>query len=110
MFDVGFWELVVVGVVALLVIGPDKLPEVARTVGRWSGRARAYMTSVKADIDREMRLQDLQELMQHNERNSLHEIIEETKTSLTPFQSTPSATTSTEAGSAISPPTDKATP
>jgi len=108
MFDVGFWELVVVGVVALLVIGPDKLPEVARTVGRWAGRARAYMNSVRADIDREMRLQELQELMRHNERNSLHEIVEETKTSLTASQSTPPVATS--AASATSPPTDKTTP
>ena len=54
MFDVNIWELSVIGIVALLVFGPDKLPEVARTVGHWVGRARAYVNSIKSDIDREV--------------------------------------------------------
>jgi sec-independent protein translocase protein TatB len=54
MFDIGFWELTIIGIVALLVIGPERLPRVARTAGLWLGRARRFVSSVKADIDREI--------------------------------------------------------
>jgi len=59
MFDVGFWELAVIMVVALLVIGPDKLPGLARTAGLWVGKAQAMVKSVKADIDLELKAEDL---------------------------------------------------
>ena len=54
MFDIGFSELFVIGVVALVVIGPERLPKVARTVGHLFGRLQRYVTQVKADIGREM--------------------------------------------------------
>ena len=60
MFDVGFAELVVIGVVALVVIGPDKLPAVARFLGSMVGRAQRYVASVKAEINREISLEDIQ--------------------------------------------------
>ena len=53
MFDVGFSELLLCFVVALLVLGPQKLPAVARTLGRWTGRARAYVRNLTAELDRE---------------------------------------------------------
>jgi sec-independent protein translocase protein TatB len=62
MFDVGFSELLVIGVVALLVIGPEKLPRVARTVGALMGRAQRYVNDVKADINREIELDELRKL------------------------------------------------
>ena len=62
MFDVGFWELAIIAVIALLVIGPERLPKAARTEGLWVGRARRMVTDVKADIDREIREGDLAEL------------------------------------------------
>ncbi len=62
MFDVGFSELLVIGVVALLVIGPEKLPRVARTVGALMGRAQRYVNDVKADISREIELDELKKL------------------------------------------------
>ncbi|MDM8547912.1 Sec-independent protein translocase protein TatB [Candidatus Venteria ishoeyi] len=74
--DIGFWELLIIVVVALLVIGPERLPEVARTTGRWVGRIRAYANNVKSDIDRELRFQELQDMMRSNERDGLHEISE----------------------------------
>lgn len=63
MFDVGFWELAVIMIVALLVIGPERLPRVARTIGLWLGRARSAFNSVKADINRELRAEELKTML-----------------------------------------------
>jgi sec-independent protein translocase protein TatB len=62
MFDVGFSELIVIAVVALVVIGPERLPRVARTAGHLLGRLQRYVGSVKADIKREMQLDELKKL------------------------------------------------
>jgi sec-independent protein translocase protein TatB len=62
MFDIGFSELLVIGVVALIVIGPEKLPRVARTLGHLAGRLQRYVTDVKADINREIELDDLKKM------------------------------------------------
>jgi len=66
-FDVGFWELAIIAVIALLVIGPERLPKAARTAGLWVGRARRMVTDVKSDIDREIREGDLAELKKAGE-------------------------------------------
>jgi sec-independent protein translocase protein TatB len=62
MFDVGFSEIVLIGVVALVVIGPERLPKAARTMGLLFGRLQRYVTDVKADISREMELDELRKL------------------------------------------------
>ena len=62
MFDVGFSEMLMIGIVALVVIGPERLPRVARTVGLLLGRMRRYVSDIKADIDREMQLEELKRL------------------------------------------------
>ena len=62
MFDIGFSEIVVIGVVALIVIGPERLPKVARTLGHMFGRLQRYVNEVKADINREMELDELRKL------------------------------------------------
>ena len=62
MFDIGFTELMVIGVVALIVIGPEKLPRVARTVGHLAGRLQRYVADVKADINREIELDELRKM------------------------------------------------
>ncbi|MFT5111593.1 MAG: sec-independent protein translocase protein TatB [Parasphingorhabdus sp.] len=62
MFDVGFWEMAVIAVIALVVVGPERLPKLARTVGLWVGRAKRMVSDVKADIDREVRNADIQAL------------------------------------------------
>ncbi|MDA8128498.1 MAG: Sec-independent protein translocase protein TatB [Betaproteobacteria bacterium] len=59
MFDIGFSELVVIGVVALIVIGPERLPKVARTAGLLYGRLQRYVSSVKSDISREIQLDEI---------------------------------------------------
>jgi sec-independent protein translocase protein TatB len=62
MFDIGFSELLVIGVVALIVIGPERLPRVARTVGVLAGRLQRYVADVKADINREIELEELRKM------------------------------------------------
>lgn len=64
MFDIGFSELVVIALVALIVIGPERLPRVARTAGHLLGRLQRYVSDVKADINREIQLEDLKKLQQ----------------------------------------------
>lgn len=62
MFDIGFSEMVVIAVVALIVLGPEKLPKVARTAGHLLGRLQRYVNDVKSDINREMQLEELKKL------------------------------------------------
>lgn len=64
MFDFSFAELATIGVVALVVIGPERLPKVARTVGHLMGRAQRYVNDVKADIQREVELEEFRKLKQ----------------------------------------------
>lgn len=80
MFDIGFWELTLIGVVALIVIGPERLPGVARTAGLWFGRMRGFVSSVKADIDKQLKAEELQRIIDQQAASAgIHEIIEETK-------------------------------
>src|SRR5690348_3562627 len=62
MFDIGFSELVIIGLIALIAIGPKRLPGVARTLGHLAGRLRRYVDDVKADISREAELDDLRKM------------------------------------------------
>jgi sec-independent protein translocase protein TatB len=62
MFDIGFSELLVIGIIALVVIGPEKLPRVARTLGHLAGRLQRYVSDVKADINREIELDELRKM------------------------------------------------
>lgn len=62
MFDVGFWELSVIGIVALVIVGPERLPGLARTVGLWVGKGRRMISDVKRDIDRELKASEAAEL------------------------------------------------
>src|ERR1043166_4149750 len=62
MFDVGFSEIFVIALVALIVIGPERLPKVARTLGHLFGRMQRYVNDVKSDIAREMELDELKKL------------------------------------------------
>lgn len=64
MFDIGFSELVVIAVVALVVLGPERLPKAARTMGHLFGRLQRYVNDVKSDISREMELDELRKIQQ----------------------------------------------
>ena len=80
MFDIGFFELCVIGVVALLVLGPERLPRAARTAGMWVGRAKRMIAQVKRDIDDELRQEELKEFREAKEALS------QTKESLNSFK------------------------
>ncbi|MCB1738811.1 MAG: twin-arginine translocase subunit TatB [Gammaproteobacteria bacterium] len=86
MFDIGFTELVLLGVVSLLVVGPERLPGMARNVGLWVGRIRRYVAHVRSDIERELHADELRQLMKRPTeleeleqiKNDLEEVVEQT--------------------------------
>ena len=84
MFDVGFQEITLIGVIALIVVGPERLPKMARTVGLWMGKIRYYVGQVKSDIEREVRAQELKEMLDKpaRELDDLYKVAEETKGTL----------------------------
>ena len=84
MFDVGFSELILILVVALVVVGPERLPKLARTAGLYLGRMRRMVATVKADVQRELAAEDLKRTLQKQvESVGLHDIVEETRDAAT---------------------------
>jgi sec-independent protein translocase protein TatB len=82
-FEVGFSEILLVGLVALLVFGPERLPSLARTAGLWLGRARRFLSTVKADIEQELKAEELKRIIREQQLNNpLHDLIEDTEKSL----------------------------
>ncbi len=81
MFDFGFSEMLIVGIVALLVIGPERLPSVAAKAGAYFARIRRFVTNVRADVEREFRTDELQKMLrqQQDELNSLKDVVNETR-------------------------------
>jgi sec-independent protein translocase protein TatB len=78
MFDIGALELILIGVVALLVVGPERLPKLARTAGLWAGKARHAFQSVKQEIDREIKAEELKEILRKQaQSNPLERILED---------------------------------
>ena len=82
MFDFSFWELAIVLVVALLVVGPDKLPVLAAKIGRWVGKAKRMMMSVRSDIESELKAAELKEMLekQQSEISQLRNILNDAQT------------------------------
>lgn len=107
MFDISFMELLVISIVALIVIGPERLPAVARTVGHLYGRCRNFVYAIRTDIHNEMRMEELkkmqssvQETMQSIE-DSVHEGVDRLKTTMTdakPEDSPPSGSLPPQSG------------
>jgi len=80
MFDVGFLELLLIGVVSLIVIGPERLPAVARTVGRWVAKMQRFVRGVRTDIASELETGDLQKMLgdQREQINELRQMVQST--------------------------------
>jgi len=77
MFDMGFTELMLIGIVALIVIGPERLPGVARTAGKYFSKLRNFMTNVRADVESELKADELRQIFekQQQELKSLKEVV-----------------------------------
>ncbi|MDD5321319.1 MAG: Sec-independent protein translocase protein TatB [Methylococcales bacterium] len=79
MFDIGFSELIMVGLVSLLVIGPERLPKVARLAGFWIGKARNMVASVKAEIKQELHAEEIRQILKEQaDLQEFHAAINET--------------------------------
>lgn len=80
MFDVGFWELALIGIVALLVVGPERLPALARTVGLYVGKVRGMVAQVRDDIEREVRADEIRKSIEEaGELRAAYEALDETR-------------------------------
>lgn len=105
MFDIGFSELLLIGVVALIVIGPERLPRVARTLGHLAGRMQRYVADVKADINREIEFEELRKM-----RDSVKEAASSMESSfqaeVTKTESDLNSAAATLAGGELSPAAD----
>jgi sec-independent protein translocase protein TatB len=88
MFDVGFSEIIMVGLVALLVIGPEKLPKAARVAGFWLGKSRSIIANVKAEIQHELHAEDMRQLLQQQiAQQELSSTINDTQAALSEINS-----------------------
>ena len=88
MFEIGFSELVMVALVSLLVIGPERLPKAARLAGYWLGKTRAMIGSVKAEIQLELRAEEMRQLFKDESGlNEFQQLIDETNESVNSIQS-----------------------
>ncbi len=106
MFDIGFWELALIGVLALLVLGPKRLPEAARTAGKWVGRLRAFIANVRQDFDRQIESGELEELRRLKEElNQTRQLIQESSQSV--YQGIESLADSERLGNTIGQPNQK---
>jgi sec-independent protein translocase protein TatB len=81
MFDSGFLEMLVIGIIALLVIGPERLPGVAAKVGKFVGKMKAFVATTREDIEKEIRADELRNMliMQKEEINELRDIVKNTQ-------------------------------
>ena len=84
MFDVGFQEIVLIGIIALLVIGPERLPSVARSVGLWVGKMQRFVAGVKSDLASELKSDELRNLLnsQEDQIRELKQMVNETRSDL----------------------------
>jgi sec-independent protein translocase protein TatB len=110
MFDFSFGELAVIGTVALVVLGPERLPKVARTVGAWVGKAQRYVSQVKSDINREIDLADLKKLQEQARQaaQSVQSSFNEVKSGFTSLESDLSKTAGAAGAPAETTPADYA--
>ncbi len=108
MFDIAFSELILIALVALVVIGPERLPSLARTAGHLLGRLQRYVSDVKTDINREIQLEELKKMQQEvvdsarslesglkQDFSSMESTLNESLSQLEPAESDPSNTTET---------------
>ena len=93
MFDIGFWELMIIGLVALLVVGPERLPKLAYTAGKWLGKGRSMLNTVKDEINKEIKAEELKQVLDEQKKSldPLGEVIDETSGALRDLKSSTEA-------------------
>lgn len=80
MFDFGFWEIIMIMLVALIVVGPERLPGLARTVGFWVGKAKRMVADVKVEIHEQIAAEELKKALDEQDlMEDVYEVIEETR-------------------------------
>jgi sec-independent protein translocase protein TatB len=83
MFDIGFWELALIGVITLIVVGPERMPAIARKVGRYVGKVKKFVAKIQDEIGDEFEAEKLKEHLSLEDKDSnIVEILKETKQSL----------------------------
>jgi len=92
MFDIGFWELLLIGIVTLVVVGPHRLPEVARTAGVYVAKLRRFVAGVKSDINSELETGELQKIL-GDQRDQIRELKDMVDTTRREIETTTSAAT-----------------
>ena len=86
MFDFGFWEIAIIGVITLIVVGPEKLPFLARKVGLYFGKFNKFLNKIKSDINEELKVDELKEhVSMDEEKIVLSEVTEELKSNVDLF-------------------------
>ncbi len=80
MFDVGFWEFALIGVIALIIVGPERMPGIARSAGKYVGKAKRFIAKIQDDVSDELNVDELKEqLATMDKESNIVEIFDETK-------------------------------
>jgi len=80
MFDVGFWEFALIGVIALIIVGPERMPGIARAAGRYVGKAKSFIAKIQDDVSDELEVEKFKEQLSSMDKDSnIIEIFDETK-------------------------------
>ncbi|HIB28400.1 MAG TPA: twin-arginine translocase subunit TatB [Candidatus Thioglobus sp.] len=80
MFDVGFWEFALIGVIALIIVGPERMPGIARAAGRYVGKAKRFIAKIQDDVSDELEVEKFKEQLSSMDKDSnIIEIFDETK-------------------------------
>ena len=86
MFDFGFWEIAIIGVITLIVVGPERLPALARKAGLFAGKLNKFLSKVKKDINEELKTEEIKEqLSMDDEKSIISDITNEAKSSVDLF-------------------------
>jgi len=103
-FDIGFWELLLIALVALVVVGPERLPKLIRVTGLWLGRANASVQSIRSEISRELRAEELKQALNKTvDVSDLNKIMDVEPKRSASSNSTPETETSTPEQEASAP-------
>ncbi len=89
MFDIGFWEFALIGIITLIIVGPERMPAIARKAGIYVGKIKRFMTNIQDDISDELEIDKLKEdLDTVNKKSNILEIFDDTKDTLSDTKNT----------------------